>query len=145
MSNKVEVKLDFINKRGEEKKVKFYMDKTSYEILSDSSINEMYRHQYLINEYHEYEREKYYKRKYSLLDIEILDQLKNTKDFENDNYDYLYSAIEKLNDKQKELIKLIFFEGYSQTEVAKMQGVSKQAINNSLNKIYSILRKQIKK
>ena len=45
------------------------MDKKTYEILFDESINEEFRKQYLIDEYHEYEREKYYKRKYKKVDI----------------------------------------------------------------------------
>ena len=62
MSQQVEVLLDFINKKGQLKHVKFWMDKQTYEILKDESISEEIRHQYLIDEYHEYERERYHKR-----------------------------------------------------------------------------------
>ena len=59
MNKKQLVKLEFINKRNELKKVQFYMDKQTYEMLMDESINNDERQKYLIEEYHEYEREKY--------------------------------------------------------------------------------------
>ena len=71
MSKQVEVKLDFINKKGELKHVKFWMDKQTYEMLFDESINEEIRHQYLVDEYHEYERERYYNRKFVSFDSEM--------------------------------------------------------------------------
>ena len=75
MSKQVEVKLDFINKKGEEKHVKFWMDKQTYEMLFDKSISEEVRHQYLVDEYHEYERERYYNRKFVSFDSEMAQAL----------------------------------------------------------------------
>jgi len=41
MNKKQLVKLEFINKRNELKKVQFYMDKQTYEMLMDESIIRM--------------------------------------------------------------------------------------------------------
>lgn len=71
MRNQIEVKLDFINKKGQLKHVKFYMNKQTYEMLFDKSISEEVRHQYLVDEYHEYERERYYRRKFISLNNDL--------------------------------------------------------------------------
>ena len=60
MNEQVEVRLDFINNKGKLKHVKFYMDEQSYKSLFDKSISEEVRNKYLVDVYHEYERERYY-------------------------------------------------------------------------------------
>ena len=80
MNKKQLVKLEFINKRNELKKVQFYMDKQTYEMLMDESISNDERQKYLIEEYHEYEREKYYKRKLLKFEEEKIDFINNIAD-----------------------------------------------------------------
>ena len=72
MNEKIKVNLDFINKKGESKHVKFYMDKQSYDMIFDVSISDEIRNKYLIDEYHEYERRKYQNRKIVSFDNKIL-------------------------------------------------------------------------
>jgi len=52
----------------------------------------------------------------------------------------LRNAMETLMPKQRELLQKIFFEKQSLTAVAEEYGVSPQAIENRLNKIYEKLR-----
>lgn len=109
MSTQIEVTLDFINKNGEEKRVKFYMEKQTYEMLFDESVSEEIRHQYLIDEYHEYERERYYKRKFVSLDSEMaqaLDLIEDTSISAEEKYEIdlnnkvVQKAIKKLTPRQ---------------------------------------------
>ena len=137
------VKLEFINKRNELKKVQFYMDKQTYEMLMDDSISSEERQKYLVDEYHEYEREKYYKRKIVRLEEEQIDYSLSPEEncIKNQEKDAFFFFINKLNPRQKEIIKLIYFEGKTQEEVARIFNVSKSAINQSLKRIYKKIKK----
>lgn len=154
MKNQVEVKLDFINKKGELKHVKFWMDKQTYEMLFDESISEEIRNQYLVDEYHEYERERYHKRKFVSFDSELaeaMDLIEDTSISSEDQYDInlankeIKEAIKRLTPRQQEMIKLLYWEGKSQKDLSEMYGVSKQAINNALDRINKTLKKFLKK
>lgn len=154
MSKQVEVKLDFINKKGEEKYVKFWMDKQTYEMLFDESISEKVRHQYLVDEYHEYERERYHSRKFVSFDSEMaeaLDLIADTSISSEERYEIdlnnnlIKEAIKKLTPRQQEMVKLLYWEGKSQKDLCEIYGVSKQAINNALDRIYKTLKKFLKK
>lgn len=57
------------------------------------------------------------------------------------SYEALYKAITKLEPQQQELVRKIFFEGKPIVAVAKELGITKQACNNRLNKIYRQLKK----
>ncbi|GAA2911899.1 RNA polymerase sigma factor [Vagococcus fluvialis] len=54
--------------------------------------------------------------------------------------DELLELMEKLTDNQRWLIQKVFYEGVSQTDVAVELGITKQAVQNRLNKIYARLR-----
>jgi len=154
MSRQVEVKLDFINKKGELKHVKFWMDKQTYEMLFDESITEEVRHQYLVDEYHEYERERYHKRKIVSFDSEMaqsLDLIEDTSISNEERYEIdahnkiILDSINKLTPRQQEMVRLIYWKGKSQKDLCELYGVSKQAINNALNRIYKTLKKFLNK
>lgn len=59
----------------------------------------------------------------------------------NLNVEKLHNAIARLQPQQQELIRKIFFEGSPIVSVAKELGITKQACNNRLNKIYNQLKK----
>ena len=54
----------------------------------------------------------------------------------------LNELLDTLSDKEKEIIKLIYIEGFTYDEVAIMYNVSRQAINNTANKSIKKLRKK---
>lgn len=155
MSKQVEVKLDFINNKGELKHVKFWMDKQTYEMLFDESINEEIRHQYLVDEYHEYERERYHNRKFVSFDSEMavsLDLIEDSTSISSeDRYEIelhnkiIQDALKKLTPRQQEMVRLLYWEGKSQKDLCEIYGVSKQAISNALDRIHNTLKKFIKK
>lgn len=155
MSKQVEVKLDFINKKGELKHVKFWMDKQTYEMLFDASISDEIRHQYLVDEYHEYERERYHNRKFVSFDSEMAEALDLIEDktsmsseerYEIDlNNKIIQDAIKKLTPRQQEMVRLLYWEGKSQKDLCEIYGVSKQAISNVLDRIHNTLKKFLKK
>ncbi|WP_285022791.1 RNA polymerase sigma factor [Lactococcus garvieae] len=55
--------------------------------------------------------------------------------------DKLLDLMTELTDNQRALVQKVFYEGKSQTDVAAELNVTKQAIQNRLNKIYARLRK----
>ncbi len=57
------------------------------------------------------------------------------------DFNDLHLAISKLLPCQQELIKKIFFEGYSAKEIANKEGVDKSAISKRLARIYDQLKK----
>lgn len=154
MIKQVEVKLNFINKSKKLKHVTFYMCKKTYEILFDKSISENLRHQYLVEEYHEYERERYYHRKFVSFDCEMaesLDLLEDKSLSVMENYETKLShnkienAIKQLTPRQQEMVKLIYWEGKSQKELCEIYGVKKQAVNDAIKRIHNHLRKILDK
>ena len=54
--------------------------------------------------------------------------------------DELLELMGELTDNQRWLIQKVFYEAVSQTDVAAELGITKQAVQNRLNKIYARLR-----
>ncbi|MEG1806484.1 MAG: sigma-70 family RNA polymerase sigma factor, partial [Clostridia bacterium] len=52
-------------------------------------------------------------------------------------------SLAKLTPAQREVVRLVYFEGYSQAEVAKIKGVHKTAINKQLIRALSQLKKYL--
>ena len=59
--------LTFTNKKGEVKKVNFYIDRYVYHLLNDKSVSKEFRQKFLVYEYHEYEKERIRKEKKKFL------------------------------------------------------------------------------
>ena len=53
----------------------------------------------------------------------------------------LHTAIAQLSRPQRELLEEIYYNGVSQSEIAKREGVGKTAINNRLARILARLKK----
>jgi RNA polymerase sigma factor (sigma-70 family) len=148
-----QIQLNFINSKGIEKEVMFYIDEKTYNIIFSNEVTEEHRNRYLRDKYYEYVSEKHAERRYELYDEEKLEEIVYYKNKENYLEEWtnqmeiseLKDAIATLNERQKLLIELIYFKGMSQKEVADLFGISKQAINKLLNKIYKKLREKIKK
>lgn len=68
--------------------------------------------------------------------IEIADKEKDI--FENED---IQDAIKQLLPSQQELIRKIYVEGLTASEVAKIEGVDKSAISKRLSRIYKQLKK----
>lgn len=141
----VEVKLSFINDKGERKNVRFYLEKMTYEALLDESVSEEERQVFLVNEYHEYAREQNRKRKFKQVDEDYFNTVADESEDLNNigKYDDLHIAISMLADRQKEFIRLKFYENKSQEEIARMYGISKQSVCDSMRRIYASLKKHL--
>lgn len=72
--------------------------------------------------------------------IEIAD--KQSDDDENEE---VRQAILQLSPEQQDLIKKIFYEGLTASEIAKAEGVDKSAISKRLARIYEKLKKVCKR
>ena len=57
----------------------------------------------------------------------------------------LHKAILQLTPRQQEMVRMIFFEGKNQDDLAKYYGVGKQAISNAMQRIYAMLKKILEK
>ena len=56
----------------------------------------------------------------------------------------LYAAMEKLQPRQRELLRRVYFDGVMLADIAREEGVSKMAITNRMAKIYAVLKKLLK-
>ena len=61
------------------------------------------------------------------------------------NNKIIEQSINKLTPRQQEMVRLLYWEEKSQKDLCKIYGVSKQAINNALNRIHKTLKKLLKK
>ncbi len=57
----------------------------------------------------------------------------------------IHKAMDKLTPRQREMVKMVYFEEMSQDEVARYYGISKQAVSNAMERIYSSMRKFLQK
>ena len=122
-------------------------------MLENANISKEEKERYLRQKYYEYASDKHAERRYELCDEETLEEIRYHKNKNNYVDDLntqmenkeLGDAIKILNARQQLIIELIYFKGMTQQEVADLFGISKQAINKLLNKIYKKLREKIKK
>ena len=70
------------------------------------------------------------------VDVEnaIISSLENEK---------LYMAIQQLLPQQKELIKKVFFDGLTPTEIGRIEGVARQTIEDRLKRILKRLKNNL--
>lgn len=59
----------------------------------------------------------------------------------NEDYRRLHNALSKLPNEQRELIIRVYFKNEKQTDIAREQCVTRKAINNRLERIYTQLKK----
>lgn len=63
------------------------------------------------------------------------------RETQEDEYANLHAAIEKLTPRQREMVRMIYFEGKSQEEVCAIYGITKSAVSHAMERIYEALRK----
>lgn len=145
-TKKRKVSCTFLNKNNVLKSVNFKMDEQLYkDIMTLPEVDRNYWFQYY---YHEYEKEKYHERKYEILDEEKLEYVSSNKiqSYEDDtNLTLLMGAIALLEQKEKQILNLYYFEGFTQQEIANELSITKQAVGKYLNKIIKKIKKLIKK
>lgn len=56
----------------------------------------------------------------------------------------IHTAINKLTHDQQEVVRLFYFENKTQTEIAKIRGVHKTAVNKQLQRALNQIRKFLK-
>ncbi len=54
-------------------------------------------------------------------------------------------ALKQLNERQQEMVQMVYFEDKTQDEVAEHYGISKQAVSNAMQRIYATLKKILEK
>ena len=65
---------------------------------------------------------------------------KDDSGFENMDNEKLQQVISQLLPTQQDLIRRVFFEGHSVTEIAKADGIAKCSVSNKLARIYKKLK-----
>lgn len=135
-------------KSGKEKSIKVYLDDITAKLLEEADDEELTRN-YIIEEY----KAKLIERKETRRCQSLDKSLEHGFDIVDVNFDLdniavsdiqcerLHSALEKLSVEQRKLIQEVYFDGTSQSEISKREGVSRKAINNRLARIYEQLKK----
>lgn len=62
-----------------------------------------------------------------------------------EKYAPLYQAIARLTERQQKMVKMVYFEGMSQDEVAKHFGITKASVSDAMQRIYASLKKFLEK
>ena len=153
MAKEIYVKVEILTKKSEVKVESFFMDKQMYEAILTLPKEE--QRIYFAEEYYEYEANRRYHRRFVSLDKDnddglIQDIPDNSPTMLENILDDLRiqeikDAVSKLTKRQQEIIKLIYEENKSQVEVAKIYGVSEQAISQAMTRIHNSLRKILQK
>ncbi len=153
MAKEIYVKVEILTKKNEVKIESFFMDKQMYEAILTLPKEE--QRIYFAEEYYEYEANRRYHRRFVSLDKDnddglIQDIPDNSPTMLENILDDLRiqeikDAVSKLTNRQQEIIKMIYEENKSQAEVAKIYGVSEQAISQAMTRIHNSLRKILQK
>lgn len=128
MNEKVKVVLEFTNKKNKKKEVVFYMDKETYKVLNDQSVDEATRQRYLLDEYYFINKERKYYRKHIIEDLDKIGK-EDKQHIDFSKWDNL------LTEEEIKIIELIYVKGLKQVEVSALFCISKQAINKKISKI----------
>ena len=71
----------------------------------------------------------------SIEDIEEeFESIKAQRAEKQEKYAPLYQAIAQLTERQQEMVRMVYFEGMSQDEVAKHFGITKAAVSNAMQR-----------
>lgn len=62
-----------------------------------------------------------------------------------EEYAELHKAIRQLTPRQQEMVKLVYFEGKTQEEVANLLGIDGSSVRHAMQRIYATLRKNLEK
>lgn len=136
MDEKIKVEFEFINRKKEIKKVKVWVDLKTYASLMSKEVSSELRSEYLKEEYYLQQKERYLQRKHN--HQEINDDHFEVNVYQSNDFEELISC---LNDNQKQLIRMIYVDGYNQKEVACLLKVSESAISHRLERIYKKIKK----
>jgi len=144
-------KIEITRKNGNKKTVAVCLDKTTAELLERTGDKKLLR-TYLIEEYKANcrdRREEFWNRSPDEAyekGIDYEDKRSYSEfifsDFEDES---LQMAIEQLTLQQQEILRLMYIEDMSQSEIAKKYGVSESAISHAVERIYASIRKNYKK
>ena len=136
MLAKIIVEYSFTNKKGIRKKVKFPMDKKSYEVYQDKRLTPEWRDKMMLLEYKDYCDERNYKKRCSLLisfDNCLLDEESSSNNLDELDKEmqkqYLRFLISKLTKLQKEIITKLYYEEKRPGQVAKEINTSIYAVS----------------
>ena len=150
MKDKVKIVLSFVNKRGENKNVKFYIDKCFFDLISNDSLDEKNKQEILIDEYHRIERERKQNKKilkYNLSCNDIIDNSFVSIDdqiFKQEIKNKILSYLNGLSYKQRKVIYMIFYEGKKKVDVARELNISKSAVSITYKRAIKNLKKIVK-
>lgn len=69
-------------------------------------------------------------------DVDVLRDILEAEDKER-----LYSAIAKLEQRQQKLIRQVFFEGHSYTDIARAEGIDESAVRHATTRAMKKMKK----
>lgn len=137
MAKQIYVSVEIITKKGEEKKVKFYMDEGMYKAILTTSEEEQKR--FFADEYYDYEAQRRYNRKTVSLDVEddsgIMHEIedKSTTPLEQviceHEKELLNKALSSLKERYRYVITEIYINNRKQVDVAKKLGIDKTTLS----------------
>ena len=138
--------------KGGSREIKVRLDDETSRLLKEAGDPELTR-AYIIEEYRARNAERKETRRHVSLDKcmehgwDIADGRADTESIaeRRERDALLYAAMTKLLPQQRELIKQVYYEGKTVTELAKEYGVSKAAVSIRLKKIYIKLKKVLEK
>ena len=138
--------------KGGSREIKVRLDDETSRLLKEAGDPELTR-AYIIEEYKARNAERKETRRHVSLDKcmehgwDIADGRADTESIaeRRERDALLYAAMTKLLPQQRELIKQVYYEGKTVTELVKEYGVSKAAVSIRLKKIYIKLKKVLEK
>lgn len=152
---KIFVTFEFVNKQGKKKRVRFPMDKQSYEAYHAPSVPAEWTQKMMLEDYKEYCAQKRYEKKTCRFPVDedgndidfpdsestsIVEKIEN-KEEEN----VIVDALKKLSTRQREAFCLVHLEGMRPATAARMMGIKQATISEYLSKAEKTIEEDIGK
>jgi len=141
------ITISFKNKKGEIKTVAYYIEKSTYENIIASNLSDEEKLNILVNEYREYEKERYVQRRkrkiqnqYTLYSLNNFSLSPHEVYEVNESKKRIINSIQKLDKIERKIIYFIFYKNKTQKYVAKKLGMSKSNVCKKLKVIYEKLK-----
>ena len=152
---KIMVKFEFVNKEGKKRRVRFMMDKHSYEVYHHPSVPREWTDRMMLEEYLEFRRNLKWNEKTMPFPVDDEGNEIEIPDDEcqspieilerQEKREFISNALDTMSKMQREAFVLVYLLGYSKKQANRRMGISFDSLRKMLKRAEKIFEIYLKK
>ena len=152
---KIMVKFEFVNKEGKKRRVRFMMDKHSYEVYHHPSVPREWTDRMMLEEYLEFRRNLKWNEKTMPFPVDDEGNEIEIPDDEcqspieilerQEKREFISNALDTMSKMQREAFVLVYLLGYSKKQASRRMGISFDSLRKMLKRAEKIFEIYLKK